>query len=388
MDFTTMTIEQLQERRVAIATECEAEGADVNALLEEVRAINAELEARAAAEASRAEIRTQVANGAGIIVNSAPAEERTHEMTLDEIRASREYVNAYANYLRSSFRGHTDDSEARALLTTNATNGVLPVPTIVEDVIRTAWQKTGLMELITKTYVRGNLNVPFELSATDAVIHTEGAAAPTEETLTFGVVSLVPSTIKKWIRISDEALDMGGEEFLNYIYDELAYKIARKAQETLLGLIADAASENSKTAVGVPSIVGAPDLGIVANAYAQLSDEASDITVVMNRLTHAAFIKAIADNGYLFNPFEGYRVVYDNTLPAYADAEDGKPWLIVGDFKGAQANFPNGETITIKFDDLSEAEADLVKVVGREYVAIGIVGPGMFAKVTKASVSE
>ena len=35
----------------------------------------------------------------------------------------------------------------------------------------------------------------------------------------------------------------------------------------------------------------------------------------------------------------------------------------------------------IKFDDLSEAESDLVKVVGRMYMGFGVVAPRAFCKV-------
>ena len=52
---------------------------------------------------------------------------------------------------------------------------------------------------------------------------------------------------------------------------------------------------------------------------------------------------------------------------------------IVGDFGyGAMANFPNGAEIQIKKDDLSLAEQDLVKLVGRQYVALDVVAPLAF----------
>ena len=53
--------------------------------------------------------------------------------------------------------------------------------------------------------------------------------------------------------------------------------------------------------------------------------------------------------------------------------------------EGAIANFPNGEDITIKYDDLSLADSDLVKIVGREFVALGVVGPKAFVKIAKAA---
>ena len=47
-------------------------------------------------------------------------------------------------------------------------------------------------------------------------------------------------------------------------------------------------------------------------------------------------------------------------------------------------NFPNGQEISFKYDDLSLAEADLVKIVGREYVAHDVVAPKAFVRINKA----
>ena len=192
MNFKEMSAQELLERRSAIAEEVDAEGADLDALEAEVKSINEELEARKEAEAQRNEIREAVANGAGEVIETIPSEEK-REMTLEEIRGSHEYNVAYANYIKTE-----DDSECRALLTKNV-SGDVPVPTYVLDRINTAWDKLGLMNLVRKTYIKGNLQVGFEKSATAATVHTESTAAVAEETLTLGVVELKPVSIKKWI---------------------------------------------------------------------------------------------------------------------------------------------------------------------------------------------
>lgn len=382
-DFSKMTIDELETRKAAIAVEVDNEGVDLDALDTEARAINDELNKRKADAKKRNAIRAAVAGAANVESRKLDNAEK-HAPTVDEVRASKRYINAFAKYIRTG-----DPAECRALLTTNSNvegnPGQLPVPTIIEEQIKTAWEQSGLLALVRRTYVRGNLNVGFELSATGATVHAEGTAAPAEEELTLGVVSLVPQSIKKWIRISDEAYDMGGEEFLRYIYDEITHRIIVEAKRLLIVAITSAPAASTATAIGVPSVSGAPTLDVVAQAVALLSDEAENIAVVMNRQTHADFIAAIAGNGFMFNPFEGYSVHYDNNLPAYSVATDGAAWLIVGDFSGAQFNFPNGEDVKLKFDDLSEAEADLVKIVGRMFAAIGITAPGRFAKVTKAA---
>lgn len=383
MDFTTMTVEDLEARKAQIAVECEDENADLDALTEEIRGINAELDARKAQAAQRAEIRSAVANGAGNVITEIPTKETRHMKTLEEIRSSKEYVDAFAKYIKTN-----DPAECRALLTTNsdveANPGQLPVPTIIEGRIRTAWEKSGILDEVRRINIKGNVKIGFELSATGAAVHAEGTDAPAEEQLTLGVVDLVPQTIKKWIRISDEAYDMGGEEFLYYIYDEITYRIIKEAKRILITKITGAPAASSAQAIGIPKISGTPTLAVIAQAAGYLSDEATNLSVTMNRLTHAAFIEAIADNGFLFNPFEGYKIHYSSDLPAYSAATTGQTWLIVGDYSGVTANFPAGDGVKLKFDDLTEAQADLIKIVGRMPIALGVTEPGRFVNVTKA----
>ena len=240
------------------------------------------------------------------------------------------------------------------------------------------------MALVRKAYLKGNLRVSFERSASAAVAHTEGQAVD-EETLTLGVVSLIPEAIKKWISISDEALDMAAEPYLQYIYDELTYQIAKKAADTVIAKIEACTAAATTGAVAVPVVTAATiGLGTVAAAMANLSDEAQNPVVMMNKLTWGAVKAAQYSAGYPIDPFEGLPVVFNNTIKAFSAASTGDTYMIVGDLgHGALANFPNGDEITIKRDDLTGATSDLVKFIGREYVALGIVANNAFCKVKK-----
>ena len=379
MEFKDMTIEQLMERRAAIAVELDTPDADLDALEAEARGINEELESRKAAESKRAEIRSAVANGEGEVVEKIESEERKMP-TIDEIRNSTEYINAYANYIKTE-----DESECRALLTENG-SGSLPVPELVYDVVKTAWAREGIMSRVRKAYVKGNLKVGFEISATGAVKHTEGQAV-NEETLVLGTVNLIPAAIKKWISVSDEALDInaGGENFLRYIYDELAYQIAKKAADELVAAIKACGTVSTTTCPGVPAITAATaSLGTVAEAMSHLSDEAANPVIMMNKLTWGSFKALQAGGNYGYDPFEGLPVVFNDTITAYSAATTGVPYMIIGDLEqGALANFPAGEDIKFKFDEMTLATSDLVRVIGRQYVGLGIVAPNAFVKVTK-----
>ena len=105
----------------------------------------------------------------------------------------------------------------------------------------------------------------------------------------------------------------------------------------------------------------------------------------MNKLTYAEFKAAQYAANFAADPFEGLTVLFNNSLPAYTAATQSQVWMIVGDLSvGTQANFPNGYDIVFKFDDLSLAEKDLVKIVGREFVALNVVAPRAFCNVIKA----
>lgn len=376
MEIKEMTIEEMEQRKAAIAEELEAPESDLDALKEEVRAINEEMEVRKAAEAAKVEIRAAVAAGAGEVVEKIEKEERK-VMTNEEIRNSKAYIDAYAEYIKTG-----DDKECRALLTTNVVgSGQVPVPELVDGFIKTAWEKNDLLSRVRRTYFRGNLTVVWEDEADGAWDHVEGSAAPTEQSLTLARKVLVPQNIKKWIRLSDEAVAIGGEELLRYIYDELSYHIAKKLADNIVTGIAYADPAEDPA---VATVSANPGLSTIAQAYANLSDEAVNPVIIMNKLTYANFIAAQMAGNYATDPFMGLPVIFNNTLPAYDVASADDVYAIVGDLNGVQVNYPEGDGIVIKYDDLSEAEADLVKIVGRQYVAQGIVAPYRFALLAKA----
>lgn len=381
MDFTNMTVEQLEERKSAIVAELDNPEADLDALESEARAIKEEIEKRKDAEAKKAEIREAVATGAGEIVQTFDKGEK--EMpTIDEIRSSAEYAEAYKNYI---IKG--DDSECRALLSTNAQNGVVPVPVIVEETVKTAWEKNEFLSRVNKTAIRGNLKSFFELSADGAYEHAEGTTAPTEEALTLGIVTLIPKNIKKWITISDEAVAMGGEAFLRYIYDEITYQIMKKLVAVCVADVTGANTTNGSTAIGVPKVNEDPGVTTIPTAAANLSEDAENLCVVMNRLTEVEFIKQYAAGNFAVDPFAGLAKVYTSALPAFSTASANAVYAIVGDLSALQVNYPEGEGVVIKYDDVSQAEKDMVKVVGRQYAAHGITKPGRLVNLTKEAAA-
>lgn len=314
--------------------------------------------------------------------------ERKEEKQM-EVRNSKEYVEAYANYIKTG-----DEKEVRALISTDGyTTGntaVVEVPDMVYDIVKTAWEREDLMRRVRSLSVKGNFKVQFEVSGTSAVTHTEGYGAVEEEELVLGVVTLTPKSIKKWISVSDEVVDLRGEAFLRYIYDELTYRIAKATADTLVTKIASlpaslsAGGDGTYTSVSANIIKEAPAIGTIAKAIANLNDETRDITIVMNKLTYGAFKEAQYNGNYANDIFEGATIVFNNTLPAYSSANANQVYCIVGDFNtGALANYPSGDGIEIKYDETTLMTSDLVRILGRRFVACEPVQDKAFCLIGK-----
>lgn len=383
MEIKEMTFEQTEERLSQITEEMKNEGADLEALKAEVDAIEARRAELTAIAEKRNALAAQIASGQAQATVAKTFEQEERTMGLKEIRASQEYAQAFLNMIKNN-----DDTEVRALLSDNVTGGQIPVPTMLETEIKNAWEEHQLMGLVKHSYFKGNVKVGFELSATGAVVHVEGTNAPNEEVLTLGTVELKAENIKKWITVSDEAIEGTTVDTVGYLYKELAQRIVEKAEEVLVGKITSAPAASTATACGVRVFSGNPALDTIVRAVATLSAQAKDLHIVMNRQTKAEFVSLQLNANYAVDVFDGLkdRIVFSDKLPAFSAASVDDVYMIIGDFGyGAQANFPNGDNVTIKIDDLSLAESDLVKIVGKEYVGLGVVAPYAFVNAKKVA---
>lgn len=391
MDVNELTLEQIEARRLELTEESNALSdeaascADVERLTaidERASAIAEERQAlREREEAINKAAEERAARIADVITHGTESRHNPQEDKKVEFRNTPEYINAFADYIKTG-----RDTECRALFSENAVqNGTIPVPEFVEDIVRTAWERDEILSRVRKSYVRGNLKIGFEASSDGAAAHPEGTPEIEDEALVLGVVELKPVSIKKMIHISDEVYDLRGEAFLRYIYDELTYQIAHKVADALVMDIANLPTTSSASQPAAAQVSAAPAVGVIAQAIGLLSDEATAPVVIMNKATWSAFKSAAYAAQYAVDPFENLPVLFNNSLPAYSASTSGDVYAIVGDLeRGALANFPNGEGIDIKVDELSEAEADLVKILGRLYVAMGAVAPHAFVNIKKA----
>lgn len=371
MEFEKMSIEELEARKAQIATEVEAEDADLDALEAEVRGIREELEKRKADAAQREELRKMAAEQAEV-VEAAPVEERKeNKMTDIEIRKSPEYLDAWVE----NMKGRATE-EQRALLTANAQNGTIAVPVYVEDMIHTAWESNEIVRRVRRTYFPGNLKVGVEVSADPAQVHFEGAEAITEEDLEILYLDLVPTMVKKMVRVTDEALGLRGAAFLDYLYDELEYQIVKKVGDSLVQLsILQRGSAMVETYHYAGASITSAD---IITAAGHLGGEATNPVLITTRATAAALKAAALSAGYAYDPFDGMEVIYvdSSALTATAGGQTVTADAVIADLSGWQINLPEGDTVKFKFDDITEAAADMVRIIGRLYMAMEITSVG------------
>lgn len=378
------SIDEIETRAAAIRAEMEAPEADLEALKGEAE----ELTKRAAEirAAQKADIDAVIA-GAGKTVGETPKEKK---MDIKELRASHDYNVAYAEYLKTG-----DDKQVRSLLTELATPaGDIPVPQLIENRIRTAWENDEIMSRVTKSYIKGVLRIGFEVSASGAVPHLEGGAAISDEELVLGIATLLPLFLKKTITISDEVYSLTGEEFLDYLYDEFEYQITLAASNMVVSSITAAATASqaqtpSKTIPYVGSVFTANVAGLIGDLFladAQLSGAARDVVLIINRATYADIMATVINSQTMTaaDVFGRYSaVLFTDQLKTFGTAQGGEAIAIVGDLRAVQVNMPNGDGVKFTFDDITLATSDMIRLTGKLYAGIGVVEPKKLAVVSK-----
>lgn len=366
-EIMKLNIEELEKRKAEIAIETdeanaeqlETLNAELDAIEERAKAINLEIEEkRKAAEA--------VANGAG---KEIEVRKESHTMTNMEIRNTHEYIEAFAKYCKTG-----DDRECRSLLTENVTGGVVPVPVFVGEIVAERLKASQILSRVRRMNAAGNVKVGFEISAPAAGTHTEGGSAISEEELVLGVVTLVPKTYKKFVAISDEALDtMSGEAYLRYIYDEVARGIVKAEENAVVAKILAAPQTATASAPAVAktgSAAGAITDFVTARAL--LSSAAENLVIICTPAQYATYRGLQMSASYAVDPFDGLEVLFNDTVTA----------PIIGDLSGVMMNLPKGETVEFKYDDKTRMKQDLVDILGRQPAAIEVVGNLFFAKVS------
>ena len=372
-EIMALDMEALETRAGEIAVETaeadsemlETLNAELDAIEERKAAINVEIEERKIAEEA-------VLKGEGEVIEERKDE---HKMTDKEIRNSREYIDAFANYVKTG-----NAKECRTLWSDNIDQsgevGSVPVPDFVAGIVAEALKESEILSRVRRMEAAGNVKVGFEYSAPAAVQHEEGGAPIIEEELGLGIVTLIPKTWKKWVSISDEALDsMSGEAYLQYIYEEVTRGIIKAREDAVVAAILNAPTTATATQPAVAEgTATTPALADFVNARALLSSAARDLVIICTPSQYADYRALQMGANYGVDPFDGLPVLFNDTVTV----------PIIGDLNGVMENCPKGDAVEFKYDDKSSMVDDLVLVLGKLPSAIGVVGNKFLARIGEA----
>lgn len=241
MDIKTMTAEELIERRAAIATEVDAPEADLTALEEEVRTINAELEERKATEEQKEETRKVVSEGAGEVVKTFEEEVR-QERTMYGID-TQEYRDAFmANLVGRA------TVEQRAILADNSAYGDgLSLPVGLDKDI---WDQvtTAHPILADVDIMRTGMAIKVTKMTPAAIQKKMDSASSSEQTFTSAEVTLVGADYHTYVTISYAEAKMSQGAMERFLVREVSDAIGEAlAKDVFARILTDAGNAQKVT---------------------------------------------------------------------------------------------------------------------------------------------
>ena len=365
MDFTNMTVEELEVRRAQIVEESEQDGADLNALTEEIRGIKAELEARKEAAAQKAEIRNAVATGAGEVIAEAPQTPiPTEERKMFKVD-SIEYRDAWTKKII----GRELNEEERAAL--GAAAAVIPTMTV-----NAVWDKlTGPADLLGKvdvsqfpTYVR------FPKATTKNAATGQAVGAPiTESSDVIGYVDLIPNEYVKLLTVGADIDHMAVSAVHDWIVNNLVESIRTEINKDIVvgtgtnelkGILASVTADSTAIPATVTKASLLKIMGALGSNYQ--GGAVWIMTPAMfyeNVMTITALNDYIINNGFEFKLF-GHDVVLMSELLV-----SSKETILYGDPKAYKLNvfkalevkpFETATTTNIQFRGATMADGELI----------------------------
>ena len=365
MDFTTMTVEELEARRVQIGVEVEQDGADLDALEAEIKGIKAELDARRANAAKQAEIRKTVAEGAGVVIDEIPQAPISQENRKMFKRDSVEYRDAWTKHII----GRELNEEERAALT--SAGAVIPTMTV-----NAVWDKlTGAAELLGKvdvsqfpTYVR----FPKATTKGAATAHAVGGTI-TESSDVIGYVDLIPNEYVKLLTVGADIDHMAIDAVHDWIVDNLTNNIRYAINKDILvgsgsnALKGITASVNANGSALPGTVTKASILKIMATLGSAYQNGA--IWIMTPKMFYENIMTITQLNDYIINDGFQFRLFGHDVVLMSEALVSSKETIFYGDPKAYKANifkplevkpFETATTTNIQFRGACLADGELL----------------------------
>lgn len=365
MDLKEKTVEELMERRDAIVAELDAPEADLDALEEETRAIKAELEERKAEEARKAEIRAEVAAGAGEVVKVFREEETRKENKMYGVE-TREYRNAWVK----NIVGRDLDVEERAALT--SAGAVIPTMTV-----NAIWDRlvkpAELLGRVDVTQFPSYVRFPKATTVNAATAQAVGGTI-NESSDVVSYADLVPNEYVKLLTVGADidhmAIDAIHDWIVNNLTDSIRYAINKDilvgtGTNSLKGITASvSASSTALTAAGVTK----KDLmTIMAALGAQY--HAGAVWIMTPGLFYGEVMQITSLNDYIINEGFQYRLFGHDVILMSEALVSSKETIFFGDPKAYKVNifkalevkpFETATTTNLQFRGATLADGELL----------------------------
>lgn len=363
MDFTQMTVEQLMERRAAIAAAVDAPDADLDALEAEARGINEELERRRNAESQRTAIRTAVADGAGEATTTFDNHER-EERTMFGVETV-EYRNAW---VRRICNLPMSEEERSALTSAAAVIPTMTINAIWDRLVKPA-ELLGRVDVSQfPTYVR----FPKATTVNAATAHAVGASI-SESSDVIGYVDLVPNEYVKLLTVGADIEHMAIDAIHDWIVDNLVGKIREEINKDILvgtgtnELKGITASVNASATAIPATLTKAALLGIMAALGSNY--QAGAIWIMTPSMFYNEVMALTTLNDYIIN--DGFQFkLFGHDVILMSDALiSSKETIFYGDPKAYKVNifkalevkpFETATTTNIQWRGYTLADGELI----------------------------
>ena len=365
MEFTSMTVEELEARLAQLPDEIEKDGADLDALDAEFKGITAELDARKAAAAKKAELRAAVATGAGSVIAEAPQTPiPTEERKMFKVD-SIEYRDAWTKKII----GRELNEEERAAL--GAAGAVIPTMTV-----NAVWDKlTAKTELLGKvdvsqfpTYVR------FPKATTKNAATGQAVGAPiTESSDVIGYVDLIPNEYVKLLTVGADIDHMAVSAVHDWIVNNLVESIRAEINKDIVvgtgtnelkGILTSVTADSTAIPATVTKASLLKIMGALGSNY-----QAGAVWIMTPAMFYENVMTITALNDYIINNgFEFKLFGHDVVLMSEA-LVSSKETILYGDPKAYKLNifkalevkpFETATTTNIQFRGATMADGELI----------------------------
>lgn len=363
MELKEKTIDELTARKAEIATEIEADGADLDALEAEVKAINEEIETRRSEEAQKAEIRAAVAAGAGTVTKTFEPEMREDKamFKIDSV----EYRDAWVKQLIN----RDLNVEERAALT--SAGAVIPTMTVNE-----VWDKLVKdAELLGKVDVSQFPNYVRFPKATTVDAATAQAIGTTisESSDVIGYVDLIPNEYVKLLTVGADIDHMAIPAVHAWIVDNLTNTIRYAINKDILvgtgtnALKGITVSVNANTTALPATVTKASILKIMATLGSAYQNGA--IWIMTPKMFFEDIMSLTALNDYVINDGFQYKLFGHDVVLMSEALVSSKETIFYGDPKAYKVNifkpleikqFETATTTNLQFRGVTMADGELL----------------------------